>query len=281
MEPEKRQSSRKGLLSAVLAAAALSAVHQAAQAGPVTEAGELVGLAMGAPLPEGVYFVDTASEVSLGHNYNETLFVNIPVVAWSTPWKLLGGRVEGYIAVPEVYVGVKNSTSTAGLYNTAVLIGEAWDLGNGWGFSNFVGGYTPENSPVTRGQNEWVFNDRAALSYTANGYDLTAHITYGVTGSSEGASQGETASPDYINYDITATKTFGKWEVGPIAFGTNDLSRGSSSHLFEMGGLVGYGFGPVSIQAYAAHSVSSSNDYGDGDTRVFLRLVVPLWNPGS
>jgi len=281
MDPEKRHSLRRGLLSAVFAAASLCAVNRAAQAGPVTEAGELVGLAMGAPLPEGVYFVDTASMVSLGSNYKTTLFVNIPVVAWSTPWKLLGGRVEGYIAVPELYEGVKGSASTAGLYNPAFLIGEAWDLGNGFGFSNFVGGYAPMNSPITRGQNEWVFNERAALSYTANGYDLTAHITYGVTGSSQGADQGETQSPDYINYDITATKTFGKWEIGPVAFGTNDLSQGSSSHLFELGGLVGYGFGPVSIQAYATHSVSASSDYGDGDSRVFVRLVVPLWNPGS
>jgi hypothetical protein len=281
MEPEKRHFFRSGLLSAVFAAASLCSAHQAAQAGPVTEAGELVGLAMGAPLPEGVYFVDTASMVSLGSNYNTTLFVNIPVVAWSTPWKVAGGRVEAYIAVPELYEGVKGSASTAGLYNPALLVGAAWDLGNGFGFSNFVGGYAPMNSPITRGQNEWVFNERAALSYTANGYDLTAHITYGVTGSSEGADQGETPSPDYINYDITATKTFGKWEVGPVAFGTNDLSRGSNSHLFEMGGLVGYGFGPLTMQVYATHSVSSSADYGDGDSRVFLRLVVPLWNPAS
>jgi len=273
------KGSRAKLLSAVFAASCLCAVQPAAQAGPITEAGELVGLAMGAPLPEGVYFVDTASMVSLGKGYNETLFVNIPVVAWSTPWQVLGGRVEGYIAVPELYVGVKNSTSTAGLYNPALLIGAAWDLGNGWGFSNFVGGYAPMDSPVTHGQNEWVFNDRAALSYTANGYDLTAHITYGVTGDSQKST--ETASPDYINYDITATKTFGKWEVGPVAFGTNDLSRGSSSHLFEMGGLLGYGFGPLSLQTYITHSVSASSDYGDGDTRVFLRLVLPLWNPAK
>lgn len=276
MEPENRHCLRRGLLSAVFAATALGAVHQAAQAGPVTEAGELVGLAMGAPLPEGVYFVDTASMVSLGNNYNTTLFVNIPVLAWSTPWRLAGGRVEGYIAVPELYEGVKGSASTAGLYNPALLVGIAWDLGNGFGFSNFVGGYAPMNSPITRGQNEWVFNERAALSYTANGYDLTAHITYGVTGSSQGADQGEVQSPDYINYDLTATKTFGKWEVGPVAFGTNDLSQGSSQHLFELGGLVGYGFGPVTLQTYATHSLSASDNYGSGDTRVFARIVVPL-----
>ena len=98
MEPEKRRHLRTGLLSAVFAAASLCAVHQAAQAGPVTEA--------------GVYFVDTASMVSLGPKYNTTLFVNIPVVGYSTLWKLLGGRVEGYIAVPELYLGVKNAAST-------------------------------------------------------------------------------------------------------------------------------------------------------------------------
>ena len=135
MEPEKRHHLRTGLLSAVFAAASLCAVHQAAQAGPVTEAGELVGLAMGAPLPEGVYFVDTASMVSLGPKNNTTLFVNIPVVGYSTPWKLLGGRVEGYIAVPELYLGVKNAASTAGLDNPALLVGEAWDLGNGSGIA--------------------------------------------------------------------------------------------------------------------------------------------------
>ncbi len=29
--------------------------------------------------------------------------------------------------------------------------------------------------------------------------------------------------PDYLNLDITATKKFGKFEIGPVAFGSTDL----------------------------------------------------------
>ncbi len=277
---------RKGLAAAALAAAvggaSLYAMGGVAMAMPVTEAGETVGLALGAPLPEGIYFVDTSSMVMLGPNANTTAFVNIPVVAWSTPWKIAGGRVEGYVAVPEDYVGVKGSVSTAGLYNPALLVGVAWDLGNGFGFSNFVGGYAPMDTPGLA-TNNWVFNERAALSYTANGYNLTAHVVYGKVGDNQ--TPNLLSNPDYINYDLTATKTFGKWEVGPIAFGTNDLSSGigdptGNSHLFEMGGLVGYAFGPINVQAYLASSVSADKaTYGNGDTRFFLRFVVPLWNP--
>jgi hypothetical protein len=281
MKQESRQMRgfRGALLSTVFGAVSLCAMGGAAVAGPVTEAGETVGLALGAPLPEGVYFVNTASMVMLGENSNTTVFVNIPVVAWSTPWTVLGGRVEAYAAVPSDYVGVKGQVSTAGVYNPAALVGLAWNLGNGFGFSNFVGGYAPMNTPGLA-SNNWVFNERAALSYTANGYNLTAHVIYGAVG--DNLTTHKPGAPDYINYDLTATKTFGKWEVGPVAFGTNDLSNGSSSYLFSAGGLVGYGFGPLSVQAYLTRSITADRaSYGDGDTRFFVRLIVPLWNPKS
>jgi hypothetical protein len=256
-------------------AASFIALQGMASAGPVTEAGELCGLAMGAPLPPGFYFVDTASIVELGKDYHTNLYVNIPVVAWSTPWTIGTGRIEAYVAVPEVYIGVKGSTSTSAIYNPALLVGMAWSLGNGWSFSNFVGGYAPTAAPALAAQDEWVFNERAALSYTANGYNFTAHITYGVTGNNQRTNLKGT--PDYINYDLTGTKTFGKWEAGVVAFGTNDLSQGSSSHLFEAGGLVGYNFGALTGQLYMTHSIDADQaSYGDGDTRFFARVIVPL-----
>ena len=256
-------------------AASFIAVQGMASAGPVTEAGELCGLAMGAPLPPGFYFVDTASIVELGKDYHTNLYVNIPVLAWSTPWTIGTGRIEAYVAVPEIYIGVKGGTSTSAIYNPALLVGMAWNLGDGWGFSNFVGGYAPTAAPALSTQDEWVFNERAALSYTGNGYNFTVHITYGVTGNNERT--GVAHTPDYINYDITATKTYGKWEVGPVGFGTSDLSNGSGSHLFELGALGGYNFGGLTGQVYLTHSVSADKtSYGDGDTRFFARVIVPL-----
>ena len=275
-----KESLTRTLSPVAIAVAAVITAQSNAIAGPITEAGETVGLALGAPLPEGVYFVDTASQVSLGHNYNETLYVNIPVVAWSTPWVVAGGRVEAYVAIPEIAIGVKGATSTAGIYNPALLVGAAWTLGNGFSFSNFVGGYAPTGAPALPGNDEWVFNLRPALSYTANGYDITAHVIYGIPGDNQRTKQAGT--PDYINYDLTATKTFGKWEVGPVAFGTNDLSRGSSSHLFEAGALAGYSFGGLTLQTYVTHSIDADTaSYGAGDLRVFLRVVAPLWNPAK
>ena len=106
---------------AKLAAASVLSLCTAtsAFAGSVTQPGETGGLASGAPLPQGVYFVNTGDwgrrsdvDVSLG--------VDIPVLAWSTPWTILGGRVQFLIAGPVVEVGVHNTTYLRGVYNPLV-----------------------------------------------------------------------------------------------------------------------------------------------------------------
>ena len=89
----------------------------------------------------------------------------------------------------------------------------------------------------------------AALSYLNDGWNFTATFAYG-TGRN-GTTPGSFA-PSWLNYDLTATKTFGKWEIGPIAFGSADLSSPyagySRQSQFAMGGLLGYNFGPVNLQ---------------------------------
>ena len=143
-----------------LGAIALSTMSGAAYAGSLTQPGETVGIAIGAPLPEGVYFVDTGSYGSfrvLGDSSDA--LVNIPVLAWSTPWTFLGGRIEAYTAAPEVAVGrTSNTAFISAIYNPALLVGEAWSLGNGWNFSSWVGGYAPVDNEL--GQDYWTFNYR-------------------------------------------------------------------------------------------------------------------------
>ena len=273
------------LLSTLFTATALCATGGAAVAGSITETGETVGLALGAPLPEGVYFVDTSSYISRSNGVNAV--VNIPVLAYSSPWKILGGTVWGYIAVPEAAVGIEPPAGSgyfASMYNDAWLVGLAWNLGNGWGFSNVVGGYSPMDqqleTKVGLGCNCWVFNERAALSYTANGWNLTAHVIYGVAG--QDLEKHKQLTPDYVNYDLTFLKSFGKWEIGPVAYGSADASTPYSGYSqnsqFALGGFVGYSFGPIIVQYYMTHDVQQQN-YGGEDTRAYLRFVVPLWNP--
>jgi hypothetical protein len=275
-----------------LGAIALSTMSGAAYAGSLTQPGETVGIAIGAPLPEGVYFVDTGSYGSfrvLGDSSDA--LVNIPVLAWSTPWTFLGGRIEAYTAAPEVAVGrtPPNTAFISAIYNPALLVGEAWSLGNGWNFSSWVGGYAPVDNEL--GQDYWTFNYRGAVTYNADNWDLTAHVIYGIRGDNlaGGPLHNVKVAPDYVNLDLTATKTLGKWEVGVVGFGSWDVS-GTFDPLYQkqsqfaVGGLVGYNFTGISLQAYLTRDVFTDNYFNaDGskayETRFWTRLVIPLWSP--
>src|SRR6476620_12471666 len=100
--------------------------------GSVTQPGETVGLAAGAPLPQGLYFVNTGDWGNRS-GVDTSLGVDIPVLAWSTPWTIFGGRVQFLIAGPVVEVGVHRTTYLRGVYNPLVSGQLAWDLGNNWG----------------------------------------------------------------------------------------------------------------------------------------------------
>ncbi len=288
----------------------------------ITQPGETVGIALGAPLPEGVYFVTTGSIGGYrgDDDHLASLAVNIPVIAWSTPWMFLGGRIEAYTAAPEITAGVPSSFAGGALttptipphfgqgiagrdytamYNPALLVGEAWDLGNNFGFSNFVGGYAPVNNELSIfGHNVWVFNERAALSYTGDKWNLTAHVIYGVV--SNDVDTSVKVRPDYVNLDLTAVKTIDKWQIGPVAFGSwaasgcqtgettgPNISNGvintcGREAQFAVGGLIGYDFPGITTQLFFTKDVYSQGYFNtDGsksyESRLWARVIVPLW----
>ncbi|MFG1296053.1 transporter [Xanthobacter variabilis] len=255
----------------------VAAFCPAAHAGSVTQPGETIGLATGAPLPEGVYFVDTADWGCRNTSPDSTCVgVNIPVLAWATPVNFLGARVQLLTAVPTVTVGVGNNDYTYGFYNPFFAGQLAWDLGNGFGFSYLLGFYVGVNTGV--GFDSTSLNQRFALSYTADGWNLTANAIWGIQFDGDTS----TVNPDFLNVDLTATKKFGKWEIGPVAYYSTDLNSpapfyGKQSQ-FAVGGLIGYDFGPVILQAYLTTDVYEEN-YGGDDTRGWGRIIIPLWNP--
>src|ERR1700757_5429099 len=61
-----------------------------AVAGSVTQPGETVGIAAGAPLPQGLYFANTADWGCRNTDPSSCLGITIPIVTWSTPWTFLG-----------------------------------------------------------------------------------------------------------------------------------------------------------------------------------------------
>jgi len=277
-------------LMKMAAAGALSCcIATSAFAGSVTQPGETVGLASGAPLPQGLYFVNTGDWGNRS-GVDTSLGVDIPVLAWSTPWTIFGGRVQFLIAGPVVEVGVHHATYLRGVYNPLVSGQLAWDLGNNWGFSYLLGAYLGVDSEVAWSSTS--LNQRFALSYTGNQLNLTANVIWGthfdhVTGSPQlspcpapFALNG--CNPDFLNVDLTASRKFGDWEFGLVAFGSTDLNSPIDGYLKQsqiaVGGLIGKSFGPVILQAYLTTDVYEKN-YGGHDTRLWGRFIIPVWQP--
>jgi hypothetical protein len=221
------------------------------------------------------------------------------VVAWSTPWQILGARLQFLFAWPALDVGVDSTPDVpgvyqAGFYNPAALVQLAWDLGGGWGFSYAIGAYFDNEPGVS--WSDTSLNQRIGLSYTGGGWNITANVVYGThfdslntdnlrlvspcLGRSDLA--GFNCNPDFLNLDLTLTKTFGKWEFGPVAYGSWDVSDPANGYRnqqqFAVGGLIGYDFGPVKLQTYVTTDVSQDN-YGGYDTRGWTRIIIPLGNP--
>ena len=278
------------LLSAVLAVTATGAMA----GGSVTLKGETSGLALGAALPEGFYFLNTGAYLNRSNTGLEAI-VSIPVLAWSTPWDLLGGHVEAYVAAPVDGIwGTAVSPGSSGFYNPAAFVGEAWNLGGGFHVSEFLGGYAPEKSGGLA-SNNWVFNTRTALTYLTNGWDFTAHAIYGVVG--KNLTNNYQTTPDYFNLDLTAVKSLGKWEVGPVAYystntstsyttPTANLSGANATYAgtgtvngsqddIAVGALVGYNFPGITLQLYLTREIEQDNQ-GGHDTMAFFRTIIPL-----
>ena len=103
----------------------------------------------------------------------------IPLLVWSTPWKILGGTLL-LTTGPSTWVDVDihNVHQASDFFNPFVGGKAVWDLGHGWGFSYLLGAYFDVDSPVAYSSSS--LNQRFALSYTGNGWDLTANTIWGI-----------------------------------------------------------------------------------------------------
>ena len=256
-----------------------------ALASSVTQPGSTVGTAPGMPLAQGFYFSNTADWGV--REPDDRQFVDHPVYTWSTPWMILGARFQ--VMGESAFNSSDNAGKHAGGFYNPLLTGQlAWNLGNGFGFSYTVGAYFDVHQSFAWSSSS--INQRFALSYTGGDWNLTANVIYGIQLdavtdrpqiSACPAPFGQNGcNPDFVNLDLTATKTFGRWELGPVAFGSMDVSTPVSNYQkqsqFAAGWLVGYDFGSVRLQGYVTRDLYEHN-YSGHDTRVWGRLTLPLW----
>ncbi|GJD82337.1 hypothetical protein HPGCJGGD_0189 [Methylobacterium haplocladii] len=257
----------KNILAVGAAALSLGMMATGVFAQSTTVPGEQVGLAVGAPLPEGVYAINTfvyrspdapvvASPVDVA--------VNVPVLVWATPFVPLGGRVELIVAAPTVMAfgrnggpnGIRDLT-----INVGTLVGGIWafDLGGNFGVS-FLGavhlneldggrGVLTTNggafvgAPVLAQLASNTYRAGIAASYTGDGYNLTANLTgnfydspatFG--GNNTFGTRGPFVIADALLLDLTATKKFdlfnegkAKFEFGAIGYGA--VNVGSNANI--------------------------------------------------
>lgn len=255
---------------------ALVLVGGESRAESVVRPGTTLGLSTASPDPVGLYYIHLSSVgVRATRPSASVNNANVPAFLWSTPWSLADARLEFIAALPFVAEREAGAAYQSG-FGQGFLAGRlSWDLGADVGVSYLLGGYLP-------GETEFLttsasLSHRFAASYTGDGWNLTAHLLYGhILGP---GSTTDSVAPDYLNLDLTVAREFGAWEVGIVAFASTDLPTRVAGYRPDSqvaaGGLVGYDFGPVSVQAYLTRDLVQRN-YGGSETRAWLRFVVPI-----
>ena len=262
----------------------------------------------GAPLPEGIYAINTFTYRSPdGPDALRTdTAVNIPVLAWATPYQPLGGRLTFLVAPPTVFTFSRAAGGRDTSINVGTFVGGLWafDLGGNIGVSILGGSYLNELNAGRGGGINFLASNTyrvgGAVSYTGDGWNATANLTYNFYDSPtrfDGRNGipgffGPVQISDALNLDLTATKKFGKFEIGAIGYGTVNLdpnllafvnnpnSRIGRGGRFALGGLIGYDFGPFSVQAYVARDVVTTAGVPES-TDGWFRIIAPLYTPAA
>lgn len=278
-------------LSAAALALALSA--SASYAGYI-QPGETMGVSLDSPLPEGVFFADL-EDYGGQSNSPARLGVNIPVILWSTPWTFYNNRVEFLFAAPFAHVdGAGLDRVGAATFALGPIL--AHDFGNGLtgGLSAFIRTADPSQNIVELTHRTAVEGDfRESLQYVVPPGSPLSGLTFienaGVE-SGFGQSGAIEGQDDQFQGDFTISKSFDKLTIGFVGFGNIDINHKASDFYgsargrnIELGGLVGYDFGKVTLQAMVTHGIIE-NGYTPGgtiapgeETRGWLRAIIPLY----
>jgi hypothetical protein len=287
----------KALLAAAgIAAFAFSPAN--AYEGPAasTQPGVLQGASAGVP-PPGIYmfnqvFTDQQNFAgpgtkTLGIGNHNGVHINdyTSGFLFVPGWTFLGATYDALLVQPFVDVGIGSplgaipggTSLTSGLFNTYIVPVElSWKLGtSGFAVKTGLGIYAPDGTVQgpfglnNVGNPWWTFIPEVIVSYLANGWNLTAAFQeeFNTKNTVDGYTTG-----DIFRADFTATKTIGKWTIGPVAYYAAQVSNDSCPaftctvaggtagnaqryNIFAVGGLVEYNFGPASLSDWATQEV--------------------------
>jgi hypothetical protein len=297
---------RYALLAAAAGMIALSsAPGYAYEAGGAakTKPGSFIGASAGVP-PPGVYMfnqVFTYQSNLTGPGVNNILggnthvgvqaAVDVQGFLFVPGWTFLGATYDALVVQPFVMNSVGAATGTlgplpasqaAGMFNTYIVPVElAWQNIADTGLAVKVGlaMYVPDGTVTgvlgtgNVGAPYWTFQPEVIVSYLKDGWNLSAAI-YEEFNTRNTISNYR--SGNILHADFTATKTIGKWTLGPVAYYYGQVSDDSCSSInclaanptgtllnaqrtdvWAVGGLLGYNFGPAAVSVWATQEVSA------------------------
>ncbi len=264
--------------AAALCALAIGFGGTQALAGSAAQPGQTIGLPTGAQLPIGLILLDTSSfGVRNTRPATTENNVNLPAVVWVPGATLFGARLHFIFIQPAVVTSPASGARTmSGVGVPLVAVQMAWKVTPYFSVSYLLGGYLPIETKFVI--NQGSLQQRVAASYLNDGWNITANLLYGRY--FDPTNNFGNYYPDFLNLDLTMVKSFDKWQIGPVAFGSTDLPTTRASYRkqnqFAVGGLIGYNFGDWFLQGYVTRDIVQQN-YGGFDTRGWLRGVFFLY----
>lgn len=275
--------------------------------------GNSIGNPAGAAPPPGLYGVNSIDFLSgpiVDNNGNNIPGVKVqsaidtPILIWVPNFKLLGASYnvallqpfsQQSVQVGESSPGGASTFNQYGMFNTIIVPANlSWNVAPGVFVSAGLGIYLPDgtyadhtktiNGVVGRvitgtsiANNTWDFEPDVAISYLANGWNLTGKALFDI--------QTENDSTHYQSgtvffFDWTAAHKFGKWEAGiggEVAQQiNNDTGFGAPSDghqyaLVLVGPVASYDFGPVTLQGKLLLPVEATN--GGKITELFMNAI--------
>jgi|SRR5882724_1205406 len=327
----------KALLAAAgVAAFAFSPANAYEGGAAQTKSGSFIGASAGMP-PPGIYMfnqVFTYQSNLVGPGVNTALggntrvgvqaAVDVQGFIFVPGWTFLGATYDALIVQPFVMssVGAPVNAQSSGAFNTYFVPVElTWKLGtSGFVAKAGLAFYAPTGTiqgPAgisNHGVPFFTFQPEFAISYLANGWNLTAFLyeEFNTANTRDRYTNG-----DIFHLDFTATKTIGKWTFGPVGYYvaqvTDDkcpvgvctathpgvvtptgviIGNAQRFQVFALGGLVEYNFGAASFSVWATQEImaKASNAAALALTRedfslitrgstVFATLSYRLWAP--
>jgi hypothetical protein len=325
------------LAAAGLAAVAFSPAYAYEGGANASQPGGFIGSSAAVP-PPGIYmfnqvFTDQRNfagpgTASLGLGTNNGVHVNDYNAGFLfvPGWTFLGATYDAVVIFPFVDVGIGNPLASvpgtanlqSGAFDTYIVpIELSWKLGtSGFYVKTGLGMYVPDgtitgaNGLGNVGNPRWTFQPELILSYLKDGWNLSAalYTEFNTENTFDHYTNG-----DVFHADLTATKTIGKWTVGPVAYYyaqiTNDtcsditcltahplgtLTNAQRYQVLAFGGLVGYDFGPVNVSVWATSDVlakasnaaavaalGADDSLIQAGTTVFATVGFRLWAPDA